>query len=161
MSLENRYVELKVSTPKGWSRLIETLVSKALYGEIGYPARIVVKDYRIRKNGLHIHGELQVIVNYSLYIDVMKRYNKPRGDNITGVNVNVDRLDAVVIDRYGNNVSYKTFWLKDATFMGVRRKRAWGLIGEQIHALLKWLYSQGVSTISLENPEIIGYLRYY
>ncbi len=156
-----RYIELEVSTPKGWKKLIEVLVNRASRGMIGYPARVVIRDYGIGKNGLHVHGEVQIMIPYSLYIEVMRRYAKPRGSNIAGVDVNVDRLDAVVIDEYGNLLSYRTFWIRNTTFMGVRRKRAWSLIGEQIHALLKWLYSQGVSTIGLENPEIIGYLRYY
>ena len=156
-----RYVELEVTTPKGWKKLIEFLINRAFDGQIGYPARVVVKDYGIGKHGLHAHGEVQVMVPYSLYLEVMRRYDKPRGSNIAGIDVNVERLDTVVVDEYGNLVSYRTFWMKNTTFMGVRRKRSWSLIGEQIHTLLKWLYSQGVSIIGLENPEIIGHLRYY
>lgn len=131
------YVELELTVPKGWRKLMEVLVEKATKGLVGYPARVVVKDYGMGKNGLHIHGEVQVMVPYSLYLEVMRRYDKSRGDNVAGVDVNVDRLDAVVMDRYGNLLSYRTFWLKNSTFMGVRRKRSWSLIGEQIHALLK------------------------
>ncbi len=160
-SKEAKYVELKVSTPKGWRRLIETLVGRALNGQVGYPARVVVKDYGVGKNGLHVHGEVQAMVPYKLYLEVMRRYSRPRGSNIAGIDVNVERLDAVTIDVCGNILSYKTFWIKNATYMGIKRKRAWSLIGEQIHALLKWLYSQGTSIIGLENPEVIGYLRYY
>ncbi len=36
---------------------------------MGYPARIVDKDYGIDKRGLHIHGELQVMVPYTLYLE--------------------------------------------------------------------------------------------
>ncbi len=158
---EATHVELVVSVPKGWKKLVKALVSRASRGLIGYPARVVVRDYGIGKRGLHIHGEVQVMVPYELYLEVTRRYGNPKGSNVAGVDVNVERLDAVVVDRYGNLLSYKTFWTKDAAFMGVKRKRGWSLIGEQIHALLKWLYSQGVSTIGLENPEIIGYLRYY
>jgi len=43
--------------------------------------------------------------------------------------------------------------------MGVKRKHGWSLIGKEIHALLKWLYSQEVSVIGLENPEIIRLLK--
>ncbi len=157
----SNYVELKVNAPKGWKRVVETLIDKANRGEVGYPARVVVKDYGIGRNGLHVHGEVQVMIPYGLYLEAMKRFGKSRGSNIAGVDVNVERLDAVVVDEYGNLLSHRTFWLKNATLMGVRGKRAWSLIGEQIHALLKWLYSQGVSVIGLENPEIIGYLRYY
>ncbi len=158
---ETRYVELKIVTPKGWKKLVDMIVNRALNGQVGYPARVVVRDYGIGKNGLHIHGEVQVMVPYNLYLELMRRYDKPRGDNVAGVDVNVERLDAVVIDKHGNILSFRTFWLKDATFMGVKRRRAWSLIGEKIHTLLKWLYSQGASIIGLENPEVIGYLRYY
>jgi len=61
------------------------------------------------------------MIPYMLYLEVMRRYSNPKGDNIAGVDVNVERLDAVVIDRHGNLLSYKTFWLKNATFMGVRK----------------------------------------
>ena len=82
------------------------------------------------------YGEIQVMVPYELYLEVMKRYDKPRGNNIAGVDVNVERLDAVVMDKHENLLSYKTSWLKNATYMGIRRRREWSLIGEQIHALL-------------------------
>jgi len=120
-----------------------------------------VKDYGIGKHGLHVHGEAQIMVPYSLYLEVVRRFDEPRGSNVAGIDVNVERLDAIVIDEHGNPLSYRTFCLKDATFMGVRRRRSWSLVGEEIHALLKWLYSQGVSIIGLENPEVIGYLKYY
>jgi len=155
------YVELTPTIPKGWRRVIEVLVDRARKGLVGYPARVIIKDYGIGKYDLHIHGEVQVMIPCELYLSVMRRYSKPRGNNVAGVDVNVDRMDAVVVDKYGNLISHRTFWVKDATFMGVRRKRSWSLIGVQIHALLKWLYSQGVSVIGLENPEVIGYLRYY
>ena len=158
---KEHYVEVEVATPRGWRKLLETLVGRALNGEIGYPARVVVEDYGIGKHGLHVHGEVQVMAPYSLYLEVMRRYDEPRGDNVAGVDVNVERLDAVVVDRHGSLLSHRTFWLKNATFMGIRRKRSWSIIGEQIHALLRWLYSQGASAIGVENPEVIGYLRYY
>jgi len=49
------------------------------------------------------------MVPYSLYLEVMRRYDKPRGSNVAGIDVNVERLDAVVVDEYGNLVSYRTF----------------------------------------------------
>ncbi len=158
---KTRYEELKLTTPKGWNKLVESLIERASRGEIGYPVRLVIRDYGIGKHGLHVHGEVQVMAPYTLYLEVMRRYEEPRGKNIAGIDVNVERLDAVVVDEHGNLLSYRTFWIKNATFMGVRRRRSRSLIGEQIHALLKWLYSQGVSIIGLENPEVIGYLRYY
>ncbi len=36
---------IKLRAPKGYLKLLKTLVEKAMNGEIGYPARIVIKEY--------------------------------------------------------------------------------------------------------------------
>ncbi len=41
------------------------------------------------------------MVKYDFYLEVMKKHDKPLGDNIAGVDVNVDRLNLVVINRSG------------------------------------------------------------
>jgi len=44
--------------PKGYAKLVKTLVDKALKKEIGYPARVYIPNYG---EGLgHLYGELQV-----------------------------------------------------------------------------------------------------
>jgi len=157
----SEYVELEVVVPKGWRKLIEVLIEKAGRKEVGYPARIYISDYGMGKNGLHIAGELQVMVSYSLYYEVMKRFDSPLGDLVAGIDVNVERLDVAVVSPSGRLKAVKTFWLDGSVHMGVKRSRAWSIIGGAMHEMLWWLYHSGVSTIYLENPEIIGYLRYY
>ena len=157
----SEYVELEVVVPKGWRKLIEVLIEKASKKEVGYPARIYISDYGMGKNGLHVAGELQVMVPYRLYCEVMKRFYSPLSDLVAGIDVNVERLDVAVVSPSGRLKVVKTFWLDGSVHMGVKRSRAWSIIGETIHKMLRWLYHSGVSTIYLENPEIIGYLRYY
>lgn len=157
----SEYVEFEVVVPKGWRKLIEVLIEKANRKEVGYPARIYISDYGMGKNGLHVAGELQIMVPYRLYYEVMKRYDAPLSDLVAGIDVNVERLDVAIVSPSGRLKTVKTFWLDGAIHMGVKRKRAWSIIGEVIHRVLKWLYHSGVSTVFLENPENIGYLRYY
>ena len=154
-------MEIKLTVPKGYRKLVEELVRKAYSREIGYPARVYISDYGIGKFGLHVAGELQVMVPYQLYCEVMKRYDKPLSDNIAGIDVNVERLDVAIVSPSGRLRRVKTFWLDGTVHMGIRAGRAWSLIGETIHEMLEWLYHSGVSTIVLENPEVLGYLRYY
>ncbi len=155
----SRKIAIKPIIPKGYARLIKALVNKALRKEVGYPARIYVKDYG---NGLeHLFGDVQVMVKYDLYLEVMKRYDGPRGDNIAGVDVNVDRLNLVVVNRDGDIVWKYTARFPQVTARGYPRRRAWSIIGEAIHRVLENAYSHGASVIAVENPKIIGYLRYY
>jgi len=154
-----RKITIKPIIPKGYAGLIKTLVDKALKKEIGYPARVYITDYGKRLE--HLYGELQVMVRYSLYLEVMKRYDEPRGDNIAGVDVNVDRINLVVINRDGDIVWKYTARFPQVTARGYPRKRAWSIVGEAIHGILKNAYSHGASVIAVENPEVIGYLKYY
>lgn len=38
------------------------------------------------------------MTRYDFYLEVMRRYEKPLGNNIAGVDVNVDRINLVVIN---------------------------------------------------------------
>jgi len=157
----SEHVEFEVTVSKGWKKLIEVLIEKANRKEVGYPARIYISDYGMGKRGLHVAGELQVMIPYGLYCEAMKHFDAPLSDLVAGIDVNVDRLDVAVVSPSGRLKIVKTFWLDGAVHMGVKRKRSWSIIGVVIHRMLKWLYHSGVSTIFLENPEVIGYLRYY
>ena len=155
----SRRITIEPVIPKGWVKLIRSLVEKALRKEIGYPARVYITDYG---DGLeHLYGEIQVMVKYDFYLEVMKRFDKPLGNNIAGVDVNADRLNLVVINRGGDIVWKYTVRFPQITSRGYRRKRAWSIVGEAIHSILRNAYSHGASVIAVENPKIIGYLRYY
>jgi len=101
------------------------------------------------------------MVKYDFYLEVMKRYEKPLGDNIAGIDVNVDRLNLVVINRDGDIVWKHTVRFPQITSRECPRKRAWSIIGEAIHSILRNAYSHGASVVAVENPEVLGYLRYY
>ncbi|RLG78690.1 MAG: transposase, partial [Thermoprotei archaeon] len=101
------------------------------------------------------------MVKYDFYLEVMKRCEKPLGNNITGVDVNVDRLNLVVINGEGDIVWKYTVRFPQVTARGYPRKRAWSIIGEAVHSILRNAYSHGASVIAVENPKVIGYLRYY
>jgi hypothetical protein len=155
----SRKITIRPIIPKGYVKLVKALVDKALRKEVGYPARIYVKDYG---NGLeHLYGELQIMAKYDFYLEIMKRHEKPLGKNIAGIDVNVDRLNLAVINKDGDIVWMHTARFPQVTARGFPRKRAWSIIGEKIHEVLKQAYYHGASVIAVENPETIGYLRYY
>ncbi|MEM4665266.1 MAG: hypothetical protein QW271_05930 [Sulfolobales archaeon] len=143
-------VVIKSVVPKGYSKLIKELVHRALRKEIGYSARMYTRSYSADLEQLY--GELQVNVKYSLYLEVMKRFDKPLGSNVAGVDVNTDRLNLVVV-----NENDEIKWMHTARFPQVLardfpRKRAWSIIGEKIHEVLKHAYHYGASVIALEKP---------
>ena len=154
-------INIKLRTPKGYLKLLKTLIEKAMNREIGYPARIVINEYNFYQNNLHLYCSLQIMIPYNLYVKTVRKYSKPFGALVAGVDVNVDRINLAIIDRYGRLRDTKTFWFREVTSRGYRRKRAWTRIYQTIHNLLSYAYHHGVSVIALESPRVIGYLRYY
>jgi len=152
-------VELK--TPKGYLKLLKILVEKALNNEIGYPARVVIREFNFYQEDLHLYCSLQVLMPYSLYLETMRKHHKPLGDHVAGVDVNADRMNLAIVDRYGRLRDVKTFRFREVTSRGFRRSAAWTKIHQAVHDLLSYAYHHGVSVIALENPEVIGYLKYY
>ncbi|MEM4951978.1 MAG: hypothetical protein QXV81_06935, partial [Ignisphaera sp.] len=152
-------VVVKPVVPKGYSRLVEELVNRAMRKEVGYPARLYIRS--CSGDLEHLYGELQVNVKYSLYLEVMRRFDKPLGNNVAGVDVNTDRLNLVVVNKNGEIVWTHTARFPQVLTRGFPKRRAWSIVGEKIHEVLKHAYYHGASAVALENPDVIGYLRYY
>jgi len=158
---EPKEIAIELRTPKGYRKILETLIKKSLSKEIGYPARIVIKEYNFYPSNLHLYCSLQLMVPYGLYLDTMMKHDKPLGDHIAGVDVNVDRINLAIVDKYGRLRDVKTFWFREITSRGYKRESAWTKMHQAIHDMLSYAYHHGASHIALENPEVVGYLRYY
>ena len=158
---ESRKITVNLRTPKRYKKLLERLIEKASNREVGYPARVVIKEYNFYQGNLHLYCGLQVVVPYYLYLETMRRYDKPLGNHVGGVDVNVDRINLAIVDKYGRLRDTRTFWFRETISRGYKKRRAWTKIYQAIHELLQYAYHHGTSTIALENPKIIGYLRYY
>jgi len=146
---------IRPSIPKGLS----ALVGKIIEERQEYAGRVVIKDFGVRDGTIWVRGEAQVTVPVDFYYKHMARYKEPRGSLIGGVDVNVDRVNLAIVDKNGDLRDYKTFWFGEATARGYPRRSARSVIGMRIHEMLDYAYHHGVSTIALENPEVLGKLR--
>jgi len=137
------------------------LLKKIIESREKYMPRVVVRDYGIRDGELYVRGEIHISISYDFYLRYAKRYWEPRGSLIGGVDVNTDRINLAIIDENGVLRDRKTFWFSEATARGYPRSKAWSIIGMKIHEMLKYAYHHGVSTIALENPEVLGVLKLF
>ena len=146
---EPERIVVSLRTPKGYRRVLEALLEKALKNEVGYPARVVIKELNFYPSNLHLYCSLQLMIPYNLYLETMRNYDKPLGDHVAGVDVNVDRINLAIADKYGRLRDVKTFWFREITSRGYRRKTAWTKIHQAIHDMLSYAYHHGVSHLSL------------
>ena len=141
--------------PRIYSRLFKSVARLSMSCKLGYLARLIAFDMSSGR----VYAELQVNIPYELYLAHRRRYEEPAGKNIAGVDVNVDRVNLAIIDRRGILRDVKTFHypsLASPTLTGEQRR---SLIHRVMHEALKYSYHHGVSTIVLEDPKVLGYLK--
>jgi hypothetical protein len=141
------------------SKSYKLLLEKVLEERQRYTGRVVLKSYGIRNGNLWVRGEVQITIPIDFYYKHMARCREPRGNLIGGVDVNVDRLNLVIIDEKGNLRDCKTFWFSETTARGFSRRSAKSIIGTKIRKMLIYAYHQGVKTLFLENPGVLGKLK--
>ena len=146
---------IRPSVPRSY----RALLSRVIEERQEYTGRVMVKGYGFRGNTLWVHGEVHITIPVGFYIKHSTSYREPKGNLIGGVDVNADRINLAVVDRNGNLRDYKTFWFEETTARGYPGRSAWSVIGMRIHEMLEYAYHHGVSTIALENPEVLGRLR--
>ena len=146
---------IKPTIPKNYRPLLD----KILEDKQKHTARVVIKDYGIRKNKLWIHGEIQLTIPIDFCYKYMARYRRNKGRLYGGVDVNTDRINLAIVDIEGNLRDTYTFWFREVTARGYPRHRVRTVIGMKIHEMLKYAYHHGVKTLFLENPEVLGKLK--
>jgi len=148
-------IVLKPTIPKNYKLLLDKIIEE----KQKHTAKVVIKDYGIRKDRLWVHGEVQLTIPLGFYYKHMARYKGNHGGLYAGVDVNVDRVNLAIVDKYGRLRDVKTFWFEDATRKGYPRRKARVLAGMAIHEMLRYTYHHGVKKLFLENLEVLGKLR--
>ena len=152
---EAERIIVKPTVPKNYKLLLDRILEE----KQKHTARVVIKNYGVRKNKLWVNGEIQLTLPLDFYYKHMVRYKRNYGRLYGGVDVNTDRVNLVVIDRYGRLRDVKTFWFKDASRKGYPRRKARVIIGMAIHEMLRYAYHHGVKVLFLENLDVLGKLR--
>ncbi len=152
---EAKRIVVKPTVPKNYKLLLD----KILEEKQKHTARLVIKDYGVRKDKLWIRGEIQLTIPIDFYYKYMTRYRKNSGRLYGGVDVNSDRINLAIVDSEGNLRDTYTFWFREVIARGYPRRRARSVIGMRIHEMLKYAYYHGVKTLFLENPSVLGRLK--
>jgi transposase len=121
--------------------------------------RIYVKSWNVRSGRLYVRGELQVAISIDFYYKHMARARVNKGRLYAGVDVNIDRINLVIVDDDGRLRDTYTFWFEEASRKGCSRRRARSIVGMRVHEMLEYAYHHGVKTLFLENPEVLGKLK--
>ena len=152
----SRRIRLTVSTSGIFRKLLKALLDE----KQPYNPRIYIKSWNMRQGTLYVRGQLQVAIPYSFYVAHAARYRRNRGSLYAGVDVNTDRINLAIVDSKGWLRNVKTFWFREVTARGYPRHRARSVIGMRVHEMLKHAYHNGVKTLFLEDPGVLGRLKF-
>ncbi len=148
-------VVIKPTIPKSYKLLLDKIVEERQK----HTARIVVKDYGIRRSRLWARGEIQATIPIDFYYKYTARYRKNNGRLYGGVDVNSDRINLAIVDSEGRLRDTYTFWFRETTARSYPRRRARAVIGMRVHEMLNYAYYHGVKTLFLERPDALGRLK--
>jgi len=148
-------VVVKPTVPGSYRQLLDAIIT----GRVGYMGRVVIDGVGARNNELWLHGEIHITVPLDMYYEHMSRRKRNGGKLFGGVDVNTDRINLAIIDREGRLIDHKTFWFSETSRRGFNRHSAWSIIGMRIHEMLNYAYNNGVKTLFMENPEVLGRLK--
>jgi hypothetical protein len=153
---KNSYRDVvKPTVPKSYRLLLDEVLEERQK----YAGRVVIKSYGIRKDRLWVCGEVQITIPIDFYHKHMARVKANKGKLYGGVDVNMDRINLVIVDSSGNLRDVYTFWFRETTARGFPRKSARSIIGVKVHEMLSYAYHQGVKTLFLEDPGVLGKLK--
>jgi len=102
---------------------------------------------------------MQLTIPLDFHYKHMTRYGGNYGSLYGGVDVNTDRINLAIVDKYGRLRDVRTFWYEDASRRGYPRRRARVLISMAVHEMLKYAHYHEVKILFLENPNTLGKLK--
>jgi len=147
---DSSWITCRARFGKTYLPLVEELVELAKNKGISYGARIVFRNGRI-----YLHLSVPV----ELYLKHFKK-GEARGDLVAGFDLNSDRINMVIIDRYGRIRDVKTEWFPEVTSHGYPRSKARAKRLEALAKLLRYAYNHNVGSVVFENLLIIKKRRY-
>ncbi|MCC6021616.1 MAG: hypothetical protein LM560_00640 [Desulfurococcaceae archaeon] len=138
---DNSWITLQVEFGEKYLPLLRELVDLAKQKKVSYAARMV-----FREGNIYLHLSIPT----QLYLKYFKK-GGGKGRFIAGFDLNSDRVNLVIVDKYGRIVDARTAWFPGATSHGFPREKAKMLRLSALARLLEYCYRHGVSVVVFEN----------
>jgi len=132
-----------IRVPRIHGKLFEVIAELGVNCNLGCLARLAALDMSYNR----AYCELQVSIPYELYLEYRRKYSRPLGNNIGGIDVNADRINLAIVGRNGILKDIKTFHYPSLASTTLKNEQRRSLIHRIIHDVLRYAYYHGVSTI--------------
>jgi len=151
-----RRIKVKYKASKRYSIVLNEVAKLGMENKLGYLARVILLNYSLHR----AYCELQVTVPWNLYMKYLPVKGHVRGDNIGGIDVNLDRINLAIVSRQGVLLDTYTARFPELKEQGLNYDKRTSIVMNAIHKVLDYAVNHGCSLIVLENPKTLGYLRW-
>jgi len=151
-----RRIKVEYGASKRYSMILNEVAKLGMENKLGYLARIILLNYSPHR----AYCELQVTIPWNLYMRYLPVKGHVHGDNIGGIDVNLDRINLAIVSRQGVLLGTYTARFPELKVQGLDYDRRTSIVMDAIHKVLDYAVNHGCSLIVLENPKTLGYLRW-
>jgi len=151
-----RRVRATYRASKRYAKILEEVAVLGMECRLGYLARLVLLNYSPNR----AYCELQITIPWSLYERYLPTKACARGDNVCGIDVNLDRLNLAIVSKQGILLDTFTSRFPELKVQGLDRSRRTSIVMRAIHEVLNYATTHGCSLVVLENPGTLGFLKW-
>ncbi len=151
-----RRIRVEYKASKRYDMILDEVAKLGLMNRLGYLARVILLNYTPQR----VYCELQVTIPWSLYMKYLPVKGCAQGENIGGVDVNLDRINLAIVSRQGVLLDIYTARFPELKVQGLDYDRRISIMVKAIHKILSYAINHGCSSIILENPRTLGNLRW-
>ena len=151
-----RRIKAEYRASTRYNMILNEVAKLGMENKLGYLARIILLNYSHHR----AYCELQVTIPWSLYVSHLPVKICVHGDNICGIDVNLDRINLAIVSKQGILLDTYTVRFPELKMQGLSRERRISTMMKAIHKALNYAVSHGCSLIVLENVKTLGYLRW-
>ncbi len=151
-----RRIEVEYRASRRYNMILDKVAKLGIRNRLGYLGRMVLLNYTPNRT----YCELQVTVPWDLYMEFLPIKGKAHGNNIGGIDVNLDRINLAIVSRQGILLDTHTIRFPELKVQGLDYNRRICIIMNAIHRILDYAINHGCTLIVLENPRILGNLKW-
>jgi len=151
-----RRIKVEYRASKRYNKILDEIAKLGLMNQLGYLARVILLNYTPKR----AYCELQVTIPWSLYTKYLPVKDYAQGENIDGIDVNLDRINLAIVSKQRVLLDTYTARFPELKVQGLDYDKRVSVVMNAIHKILSYAASHGCSSIILENPRILGNLRW-
>ena len=139
-------IRIPIKPLKTHRGVIEELYKLGHNKLLGYNARCIIRNCSRGEASI----EFQFVAPIEVYLKHRRVYDKPKGNNIGGIDWNSDRANLAIVSPDGELLDHKTWWFPEVTSHGYPRNARRTKQSQVLSEIMDYCYHHGCGVVVLK-----------